>query len=335
MDRQGLSRARARAPLRQLALLLFFFPAAGGADTVAYPAQPATGAGVTCVSDAGIHCFDAPGSAPAWQALEGVRTLEPVIADGRLFVASSRGLFAFDAASGAQLWHRPSDGLVFPPVVAGGTAYAGDAAGGFAALEAATGAPRWRRAFPGWTYPPALVGEILVTGGREGVLRGLDRASGATRWRLELGGEPVYRPVATATGALVTTFDGSVLTVNADGDVVWRVRDAVASGTPAVADGRAYLPGLDGRVRARRTADGALLWTRDLGAPAVGPGHAAMGRLGLTTRDGDVLVLDTANGARCTRAAPPGAPRGNPVPGPGGAWVVLEQHRGSLQWREV
>lgn len=348
MGARGLSRARpevhqsaVRAPARRrarcwrLGLLLLFLPAAGGADATAYPAQPAAGAGVTCVSDAGIHCFEAPGGAPAWHALEGVRTLEPVIADGRLVVGSSQGLYAFDAASGARLWHRPSQGLVFSPTVAGDTAFAGDEHGGFLALDVATGALRWDRKFAGWSYPPAVVGEVLVTGGREGILRGIDRATGATRWRLELDQELVYRPAATDAGALVTTFGGTVLTVDAGGAVVWRVRDDVASRTPAVADGRAYLPGLDGRVRARSTADGALLWTRELGAPALGPGHAAAGRIGLTTRDGDVVVLDATDGTRRAGGTQPRRPLGNPLPGPGDGWLVLEQRRGSLQWREV
>lgn len=336
--RCGRTRPGRRPPGRRLGLALLLLPAACGAGVAggaAYPAQPATGAGVTCVSDAGVHCFHTPGGAPAWRALEGVRTLEPVIADGRLLVGSSQGLYAFDAATGARLWHRPGHGLVFSPAVADGTAFTGDEHGRFEALDLATGAPRWRRAFAGWSYPPAVLGGVLVTGGREGIVRGIDRATGATRWRLELGQELVYRPAATAAGALVTTFDGRVRMVDAGGTVVWRVRDPVASGTPAVAGGRAYLPGLDGRLRARSTTDGALLWTRDLGAAAGGPGHVARGRLGLTTRDGAVLVLDTADGARRAHGAPPGTPLGNPVPGRGDAWLVPARHRGALQWRGV
>lgn len=335
----GGARARAPASLRRLglalAVLLPSVSGAGGTGSVAYPAQPAADAGVTCVSDAGVHCFDAAGGGRAWQALEGVRTLDPVIADGRLLVGSSQGLYAFDAASGERLWHRPGKGLVFSPVVAGDTAFASDRHGGFEALDAATGEPRWQRSFPGWSYPPAVIGDVLVTGGREGVLRGLDRATGATRWRLELDQELVYRPAATVAGALVTTFGGTVLTVDAEGTPVWRVHDAVASGTPAVGGGRAYLPGLDGRVRARSTADGSLLWTRDLGAPADGPGHVARGRLGVTTRDGDVLILDIVDGRRRAGGTSPGSPLGHPVPGDGDAWLVAARHQGALRWLGV
>ncbi|MDZ7749109.1 MAG: PQQ-binding-like beta-propeller repeat protein [Halofilum sp. (in: g-proteobacteria)] len=339
MGRQGLIRRRTAA-LPRLALCLLALPTAIGADagdagTVVYPANPAAGAGVVCVSDSGIHCFDEPGGAPAWQALAGVRTLEPVIAGGRVLAASSQGLYAFDATSGERLWHRPGNGLVFPPTVAGDTAFASDEHGALVAIDLASGTLRWRRSFPGWSYPPAVAGEVLVTGGREGILRGLDRASGRTRWRLELDQELVYRPAATPAGALVTTFAGTVLTVNADGEVVWRVRDGVASATPAVADGRAYLPGLDGRLRARRTHDGALLWTRDLGAAADGPGHAARGQLGVTTRDGEVLIVDTADGEPGGVTTPPGSPVGSPVPGAGGAWLVPARHRDALAWHPV
>lgn len=339
MDQRGLIRARAPAPLRRLGLCLVlafpFVAGAGDGGGAAYPADPAAGAGVVCVSDAGVHCFDALEGGPAWHALEGVRTLEPVIAGARLFLGSTRGLYAFEAASGERLWHRPGKGLVFPAVVAGDSVFAADKQGGFRALDAATGAVRWQRTFPGWSYPPAVTGGVLVTGGREGILRGLDPSTGATRWRLELDQELVYRPAATTHGALVTTFGGTVLTVDADGAVVWRVHDGVASTTPAIAGGRAYLPGLDGRLRARSTADGSLLWTEDLGAPADGPGHAARGQLGITTRDRDVLILDTADGQRRAGTTPPGSPVGNPVPGAGDAWRVLARHRGTLGWRTV
>lgn len=323
-------RAHRLAPALLLAAL-----AAPAGWAASYPAQPATGAGVVCVSDEGVHCFDAPGGAPAWQALEGVRTLEPVIAGGRLLIGTSQGLYAFDAASGERLWHRPGEGLVFSPAVAGDTAFASDEHGRFEAVDVATGALRWHRGFAGWSYPPAVVDGVLVTGGREGVVRGLDRATGATRWRLEAGQELVYRPAAMPGGALVTTFGGAVIAVDAGGAVAWRIRDPVASNTPAVAHGRAYFPGLDGRLRARRTTDGSLLWTRDLGAPATAPGHVANGRLGVTTRDGQVLILDADGGGRRVARTPPGRPVASPVPGTDDAWLVVSHHGGTLRWHPV
>lgn len=310
--------------------------AAAPSGAVHYPAQPAASEGLVCVSDAGVRCFRDGTLELAWSALEGAHTLEPVIADGRLLVGSSAGLYALDTDTGEVLWHRPGAGLTFTPTVVGATAYASDRHGHLTAVDTRTGKSHWQRAFEGWSYPPAMVDGVLVTGGRSGLLRGIDPDTGATRWRRDFGSELVYRPVATAQGALVTGFAGRVAAIAADGAVTWSVRDKVASFTPAVAGDRALFGGMDGRIRVRALHDGGLLWQRSLGGNLVIPPRPEGRSIGVVNSDGHAVVLRRADGELEASTEVRGAPLGAPVRLSDDRWAVIYRRAdGRVAHREL
>lgn len=289
---------------------------------VHYPAQPATGGSRVCVSSEGVYCFAADTLAPAWTALRGQHTLEPVIAQGRVLIGTSRGVYAFASDTGRKLWRRSARGLMFTPTVAAGTAYVSDRQGHLAAVDAATGELRWQRTFDGWSYPPAVMGEVLVTGGRSGIVRGLDRRTGATRWRHDAQAELVYRPIAAGGRALVTTFDGQVLALGQGGAVAWRKRDAVASLSPAVAGTRAVFAGIDGTVRARALEDGRLLWRRTMGAAFDNRPRAHGGSVGLVDGDGRAVILRLRDGAARLATNIDGRALGSPAALSDGRWTM-------------
>lgn len=325
--------SRALQALGLVALML----AASAVEAARYPANPAAGAGLVCLSDSGLVCVDADDLSARWRALADAHTLEPVIADGMVLVGGGAGLHAFDAATGEARWQWRGEGLVFSPTVAGETVYVSDQGGRLAALELATGAPRWQRDLGGWSYPPAVLAGRLVTGGRDGVVRALDRASGGTLWRYDAGQELVYRPVAAGGRAIVTTFAGAVIALEPDGSVAWRASDPVPSFSPARAGPLLLFGGMDGRLRARRVADGTRVWEfRAAGQLAVpARHHAASGRVALVDPDGHAVVLDRADGRMLARVRIPGAPLGGPLHRPGSGWIVPYRADGTVGYLSV
>lgn len=280
------------------------------------------------MSDDGVYCFHADTLVYAWTALRGEHTLEPVIADGRVLVGTSRGLYALDVGTGRALWHNSASGLVFTPTVAAGKAYVSDREGRLAAVDLATGEARWRRTFEGWSYPPAVVGETLITGGQTGIVRGIDRRTGETRWRHDVGAELVYRPIAAGARALVTAFDGSVVALTEDGTPAWRKQDAVASLSPAVSGSRAVFAGIDGTVRTRALDDGRLLWRRAIGADFEQRPHPQGDSVGLIDSDGRVVVLRLADGSSRLSTRVDAKPLGAPIARSDGQWMIPYRRQG-------
>lgn len=304
--------------------------AAASEPLARYPAQPAVGAGVLCVSDSGVYCLDQRNLEHAWQALEGIHTLEPVIAAGRLLVGSSNGVHALDAVSGRRLWHRRGTGLVFTPTVDQRTAYTGDEHGRMEALEIETGALRWHRHFDGWSYPPAIVGDVLITGGRDGVVRGLDPATGDTQWRIDLDEELVYRPVAADDHALITTFGRTVAAITKTGEIAWRRHVPSPSFSPATAGNIAVFGGMDSRFRALSVRTGDRLWQHTMGGTLSIPPRAEGARVGVVDGDGRVRVLSLANGRCRAGGRLPGKPLASPVRLPGNRWIALYREGGTI-----
>jgi len=116
---------------------------------------------------------------PAWTADLGGRLTQPVVADGRVFVASvhRHTLFALDAGTGRILWTFRAGGRIdSAPTVAGGAVYFGSADGQIYALRAADGALAWcYRAAPADRQMVArdqvesvwpVHGSVLLAGGR-------------------------------------------------------------------------------------------------------------------------------------------------------------------------
>ncbi len=141
---------------------------------------------------------------PAWQTTLGGKLTSPVIAQGKVFVASvdTHTVHALDAASGKPVWQYTTGGRVdSPPTIHAGLAIFGSADGYVYALRAADGVLAWRfRAAPAdqrltafeqvesvWPVPGSVLlekGTVYCVAGRSMFLDGglrflrLDPASG-------------------------------------------------------------------------------------------------------------------------------------------------------------
>ncbi|MBB3232263.1 PQQ-binding-like beta-propeller repeat protein [Halomonas stenophila] len=257
-----------------------------------YPANPLVTERALFASDDGVVRLDRGSGEPVWQALAGEQTFAPVMAAGNLLVGTASGLAALDPRSGEVRWRRFREATLYSPSVAGELAFVAGRDGTLRAVEAASGEVRWTHRFEGWVYPPALAAGVLVTGGQGAALTALEPATGRLLWQRPIGQELVYRPVAGRELVFVTTFAGEVLALEpSSGDIRWRYRDRVASGSPAADDRRLYLARLDGVLQVLDQATGAPLARRDLGAGVSLPLRVVAGRVVVADAASRVTVL--------------------------------------------
>lgn len=209
---------------------------------------------------------------------------------GRLYLGTESGVVAASPGGEVQ-WRRTLEGAVERPPAVGATGlYATTTTGRAVALDT-TGDVRWRTAVGERPTTPALAtgaGQVLV-GSADGVVA-LATADGSTIW--DGTDAAVVAAPAVARGgtggddgtgenelAVVADRAGSIEGLRLPtGTAEWRVdADAPVHGSPAVADGVAYLGTRGGELLAVRVGDGTVQWRRSLGdwvdgAPVVGHG---------------------------------------------------------------
>ncbi|MEZ3116750.1 PQQ-binding-like beta-propeller repeat protein [Halobaculum sp. MBLA0147] len=208
---------------------------------------------------------------------------------GRLYLGTDSGVVAASPGGEVQ-WRQTLEGAVArPPAVDETGLYATTTAGRTVALDT-TGTVRWRTAVGERPTTPALatgVGQVLV-GSADGVVA-LATADGSQVW--EGTDAPVVAAPAVARGeadggesdegelAVVADRPGSIEGLRLPaGTTEWRVdAGAPVHGSPAVADGVAYLGTRGGELLAVRVGDGTVQWRLSLGdwvdgAPVVGHG---------------------------------------------------------------
>jgi outer membrane protein assembly factor BamB len=131
-----------------------------------------------------------------WNTAQGPDTLrlggnvQPVVADGRVFVGTLDGMFvALDADTGAELWRaQTGDAILGTAAVAGETVIVGSQDGRVHAYNAATGAEQWAYATKGGIWAAPLVVEgVVAVGARDGLFYALDAGTGALDWSFPAG----------------------------------------------------------------------------------------------------------------------------------------------------
>lgn len=152
--------------------------------------------------------------------------MEPIVANGRLYVATHAGnLYALKAETGQALWRFAANGpFLHSPAVAGDRAVAASTDGSVYGLEAATGKLAWNffGGRGGFSASPTIADGLVFLGSRDGQFFALDAQSGKAAWRQTLGA-PIRQTAAFADGALfVTSEDLRVHALAArDGKLLW------------------------------------------------------------------------------------------------------------------
>jgi outer membrane protein assembly factor BamB len=204
------------------------------------------------------------------------------------------------------------------------------------ALARKDGSTQWTDTIPDVTGSPAAVDStcFLATRDEDNAVYAYT-LDGTQQWRTAIDGECYTAPCADSEGVYVGLTDGRIAALDATtGDRRWSKQIATPDdccpdiqGTPAVADGRLYVPGITEELVAADTADGSVLWRAtvvddDYGnaipSPAVTEDTAYV-----NTYHGGLVAIDNSDGIVRWRSAESGY---NQSPATGNDGVVVPQN---------
>ncbi len=169
----------------------------------------------------------------------------------------------------------------------------------------------WRHPLPGRSESSPLVhGGKVIFGCESGDIFALDEKTGKTRWTVSTAG-PVKGALAYSDGTVFAgNYAGEIFAIDAsNGHVRWTahtqgggfLRGGGIYSTPAVAWGRVYLGGLDGRVYSYVEKTGELAWSHSTGAevypsPAVADTPHSPPTVYIGSQDKHFYALDARTG---------------------------------------
>ncbi len=208
---------------------------------------------------------------------------QPVVGEGKVFVAETGLLTALDDQTGTVVWRLPmTEPLAGPLVWDNGWLMATTARGALLAFRARDGGLIWRRDIgDGWLGRPALAADRVFVPA-EGRIIALQIETGEPVWVRRVGGRP-SDILALDDRLFVGSTDNYFYCLNTfTGEISWRwATGADVVGLPMVDERRVYFASFDNVLRALDRVSGAQRWRRTLPLrPTRGP-----------TRAGDALVV--------------------------------------------
>jgi outer membrane protein assembly factor BamB len=264
-----------------------------------------------------VKGLDPPFHSSDWSFQAGkLLEFQPIVVHGVLyFMDKDATFYALNADKGHLLWKHDVGSLnASSPAYHDGRLFAVNQEPQQAvALDAKKkGKVVWRTPLPGRSESSPLVhsGKVIF-GCESGDIFALDEKTGKVRWKIHTNGA-VKGAVAYHDGTIFAdNYAGEVYAIDAgNGHVKW-VAHTQGGGflhgggvysTPAVAYGRVYLGGLDGRVYSYEEKTGTLAWSQSTGAevyssPAVADTPHAPPTVFVGSQDKRFYALDAKTGA--------------------------------------
>jgi len=188
--------------------------------------------------------------------------------------------------------------------------------------------PRWRatvgRAVRGC---PAVGESVIAVGTSERQVVLLNRSTGQVLWRTRLQGTIRGGPLLDRDRLYVGTEaspDGRVYALHLkDGRVLWSTRTGSVEAALALDHDTLYAATEPGVVLRLATADGKVVWRRQLPGAVRAPPVPAPDGLAVATTADTLFLLDRATGEVRRRLATAGSVLGGPALGPGGKDLYL------------
>src|SRR3954451_12963779 len=262
--------------------------------------------------------LDPPFRSSLWSFQAGkLLEFQPIVIRKRIYFMDKDGTFyALSTDSGKVEWKRKIGTLnASSPAYADGRLFAVNLEPQQAvALEPHKHGSKvlWRHPLPGRSESSPLVhsGKVIF-GCESGDIFALDEKKGNTKWTVHTGG-PVKGALAFDHGTVFAdNYAGEIYAIDAgNGHVRWTahtqgggfLRGGGVYSTPAVAWGRVYLGGLDGRVYSFEEKTGQLAWSQSTGAevyssPAVADTPHAPPTVFIGSEDKHFYALDAKTGA--------------------------------------
>jgi outer membrane protein assembly factor BamB len=158
--------------------------------------------------------------------------VQPIAANGKIYVSTSRGLYAFNATNGNLDWVYPTESpLGHSPTIATvngrSTAYVGSYDHKLYALDALTGQPLSGyvpfEAGAGFETNPLVLNNTIYAGNRDGNFYALDAATGALKWKYLTNGPVLFSAAAQNGIVYFASNDSYAYALNAtSGTLVWK-----------------------------------------------------------------------------------------------------------------
>jgi outer membrane protein assembly factor BamB len=261
--------------------------------------------------------LDPPFRSSLWSFQAGkLLEFQPIVIRKRIYFMDKDGMFyALDSDKGKIEWKRKIGSLnASSPAYSDGRLFAVNLEPHQAvALEPRKHGSKvlWRHQLPGRSESSPLVhaGKVIF-GCESGDIFALDEETGKTKWTVHTGG-PVKGALAFDDGLVfAANYAGEIHAIDAgSGNVKWTahtqgggfLRGGGVYSTPAVAWGRVYLGGLDGRVYSFVEKTGELAWSQSTGAevypsPAVADTRHSPPTVYVGSQDKRFYALDARTG---------------------------------------
>jgi outer membrane protein assembly factor BamB len=261
--------------------------------------------------------LDPPFRSSLWSFQAGkLLEFQPIVVRNRIYFMDKDGTFyALSTDKGKVQWKRKIGSLnASSPAYADGRLFAVNLEPQQAvALEPHDHGSKvlWRHPLPGRSESSPLVhGGKVIFGCESGDIFALDEKSGKTKWTVHTGGA-VKGALALDHGTVFAdNYAGEIYAIDAgNGHVKWTahtqggglLRGGGVYSTPAVAWGRVYLGGLDGRVYSFVEKTGELAWSQSTGAevypsPAVAETRHSPPTVYVGSEDKNFYALDAKTG---------------------------------------
>jgi eukaryotic-like serine/threonine-protein kinase len=259
----------------------------------------AAGAGSCAGSTSSGSCG---GSAPAI-AIYGTPVFANVPAWGKLvYIAGYNGkVFAYDAGTLQQRWVYPVDTNLSPIVgsltVSENVLYFGNADNNLYALGT-DGTFKWKFTTGGeiWGSPTVDKGTVFV-GSFDKKLYAIDAATGKEKWNFPTDANIVSTPVTFNGVVYIGSLDRNFYAIDeTSGKQIWKSPGGNWFwARPVIVNGVIYAPNLDNTVYGFDTKTGNNVASWDVGGQVASWPVAINNQVVVSTRNGKLLALDTAN----------------------------------------
>lgn len=154
--------------------------------------------------------------------------IQPIAADGRIYVATAKGLYAFNALNGSVDWVYPTElPLGNSPTFSNSIIYVGGYDKKIHALNATTGQSLQGyvpyEAGAGFDTSPLIVNNTIYAGNRDGYMYALDATTGALVWRFQTGSPISFSAAYKNNHLYFASNDSYAYALNAqNGSQIWR-----------------------------------------------------------------------------------------------------------------